>query len=186
MKSSEKDKKRSSDYYYNNRERLLRQCSAYNLEHKEERQKHYKSYRSSKHGKIMVAMQHMNQRCYNPKNSRYKTYGAKGIKVNISYEEMSLLWDRDNASSMKCPSIDRKDVNANYDITNCQFIERSLNTGKDKRKPVIQKTLSGEFVAEYASIAEASKKIGCRTAAICRVCKGERMQCYGFKWEYKQ
>lgn len=59
-------------------------------------------------------------------------------------------------------------------------------------KPVLQKDLDGNIIAEYPSAAEASRTTGIRLNAICdccrkRVYKGKRyLTAGGFKWEYKE
>lgn len=55
----------------------------------------------------------------------------------------------------------------------------------DKRlKEVLQFSLSGDFIARYKSVAEASKKTGLSKTCIARVCRGEREYSGGFKWKY--
>lgn len=77
------------------------------------------------------------QRCTNPKNSHYKNYGGRGIKMFITKEQIKYLWFRDRAFSMKVPSIDRIDNDGHYVFENCQFIELSDNVKKshiDRKK----------------------------------------------------
>lgn len=67
-------------------------------------------------------------RCTNPNNNRYHRYGGRGIVVDITFIGMGLLWYRDKAYLMECPTIDRIDKDKNYTMTNCRFIERSENS----------------------------------------------------------
>ena len=67
------------------------------------------------------------QRCTNKNNPRYYTYGARGIKFLMTPEDFKFLWFRDKAYLMKKPTIDREDINGNYEINNCRFIEHREN-----------------------------------------------------------
>jgi hypothetical protein len=95
-------------------------------------------------------------RCNNPKSSGFKYYGKKGIKCLITSEEIKILWERDNASSMKKPSIDRIDNKGNYEFKNCRFIESQANLLKSQEKkdftysPYAEKTTQkGKILKAY-------------------------------------
>lgn len=66
-------------------------------------------------------------RCNNPSSTGYDRYGLRGIKCLLSLDDLKMMWFRDNASSMKKPSIHRLDPNGNYEVQNCKFIEMSEN-----------------------------------------------------------
>lgn len=70
------------------------------------------------------------QRCNNPKNPAYKHYGGRGIQFQMTLKDFEYLWKRDKAHLMRIPTIDRKDNDGNYELTNCRFIEKSQNTIK--------------------------------------------------------
>ena len=69
-------------------------------------------------------------RCNNPKASNYHRYGGRGIKCFLTQEEVRLLWDRDEAASLKWASLDRIDGDGDYTLSNCRFVEHSENSGK--------------------------------------------------------
>jgi len=81
--------------------------------------------------KLSITLSNIKQRCNNSKCPVYKYYGGRGIKCFITLEDLKILWDRDKASEMKSPSIDRIDNDGDYIFENCQFIERSDNIIKD-------------------------------------------------------
>ncbi|KKK55779.1 hypothetical protein LCGC14_3071110, partial [marine sediment metagenome] len=68
-------------------------------------------------------------RCVDPNQVSYKNYGAKGIRCDLTMAQIRFLWERDGAWSMKIPSIDRRNSKGNYTLSNCRFIELSLNIG---------------------------------------------------------
>lgn len=69
-------------------------------------------------------------RCYNDPNS---AYFQRGIKMLMTPEDFRFLWDRDNASSMIQPSIDRKDGNKNYVRSNCRYMELVDNKRRSRK-----------------------------------------------------
>ena len=57
--------------------------------------------------------------------------------------------------------------------------------GIDKRlKVVYQFTLDGEFIQEFKSVAEASRKTGASKTSIAKVCRGEYSNSNGYMWRY--
>lgn len=90
------------------------------------------------------------KRCNNPNNKDYHNYGGRGIKFNISFDEMKYIWDRDKAFLMKKPSIDRIDNDGNYELNNCRFIELNLNTAKSHKTRILKRCLkTGKFISNY-------------------------------------
>ena len=77
----------------------------------------------------------MRARCNNPKEPKYKLYGAKGIKIcsewnkYINFKDWALI----NGYSDNL-TIDRINVKGNYEPSNCCFISIKENAGKDKIK----------------------------------------------------
>jgi hypothetical protein len=77
--------------------------------------------------------ENMKQRCYNPNNPRYNDWGGRGIKVcdewNNSFEtflkDMGMKPGEDY-------SIDRIDVNGNYEPSNCRWAD-SVTQNNNKR-----------------------------------------------------
>ena len=54
------------------------------------------------------------------------------------------------------------------------------------KKPVIQFSKNGEFIAEYPSTREAEIQTGCNRGNICLCCKGEHKSAGGYIWKYKE
>ena len=71
----------------------------------------------------------MHSRCNNPNNAGFKDYGGRGIKVCDSwYEFNNFLWDMGERPVGK--TLDRIDVNGNYEKSNCKWstpLEQTLN-----------------------------------------------------------
>lgn len=125
------------------------------------------------------------QRCNNPNCKDYPWYGLKGIQFLLTKEDCAYIWDRDKANLMKIPSIDRIDSNKNYELSNCQFIEKSINSKKDKFKPVLQYDLQGNFIKEWQSATEVNRVLNIDRNSISACARGEYAHAGYFLWQYK-
>lgn len=82
----------------------------------------------------------MKKRCNNPNDKSYKNYGGRGIKVCKEWDENYLSFKKwaykngydENAPHGEC-TIDRIDVNGNYEPNNCRWISNAEQQ-KNKRK----------------------------------------------------
>lgn len=110
-------------------------CGCY---HKQDVSKRFRITGKSK-SKIRGVYKEMKARCNNPNNKEYKNYGQRGIKVcdewNQEYGFKSFYdWAMANGYSEGL-SIERIDVNGNYEPSNCCWIEKNRqasNTRKNK------------------------------------------------------
>lgn len=103
-------------------------------------------------------------RCTNKNSNRYYCYGGRGIKFKLTFEEMGMLWKRDNADKMKCPSIDRIDNNGNYEFSNCRFIEKEKNARSycNDKKEIKIKSKSSLIVVEVPLLLKKKYKNACK------------------------
>ena len=72
-------------------------------------------------------------RCNAVSNVKFHRYGGRGISFLLFPEEVDFMWHRDNAAEMKKPSIDRIDVDGDYEFINCRFIEFSENISRSRK-----------------------------------------------------
>jgi hypothetical protein len=96
---------------------------------REKSAEHIKAYRIRYKAENPWHLTYVNiqKRCENPKSKVYKNYGGRGIKNELTHADLKILWNRDNAGTMKRPSIDRIDNDKNYTLENCRYIELSQN-----------------------------------------------------------
>ena len=66
-------------------------------------------------------------RCRRPSHTAYRFYGGRGIQCELTMEDMRFLWARDQADTMKRPSLDRIHNDHGYTRQNCRFIELTQN-----------------------------------------------------------
>lgn len=95
--------------------------------------------------KIYNCWGNMKDRCLNPSNVVYSSYGGRGIGVCDKwctfigfYEDIAPLWVKfllDNPG--KVPSIDRIDNDGNYELQNVQIVSLSQNSKKQRSNKVV-------------------------------------------------
>jgi hypothetical protein len=84
----------------------------------------------------------MKSRCYNPHNKRYKYYGERGISVCDEWSNSYSVfrkWALANGYDENAPrgvcTIDRIDVDGNYEPSNCRWVDNKTNAqNKQKQK----------------------------------------------------
>jgi len=125
------------------------------------------------------------QRCENLNNPAYYRYGGRGIKCLITVKQLKELWNRDKAYLLEIPTVDRINNNGDYTFENCQFIEKSINSSKDKFKPILQFDLEGNFIREWNSGKEIEEYFGIKAGNVSNCCYKKRRTAGGFIWRFK-
>ena len=81
------------------------------------------------------------------------------------------------------PEVDHIDNNKSHNyLNNLQWITHRDNSRKSNNKQILQYTLNGEFVREWASASDVGKEV---STHICNCLKGRRKSAYGYLWKYK-
>lgn len=82
----------------------------------------------------------MNQRCYNPNNSHYKYYGAKGVTICDEWREFLNFYNwamkagYDPEAKRGDCTIDRIDPYGNYEPRNCRWVSMKVQNTNKRRK----------------------------------------------------
>ncbi len=136
----------------------------------------------------------MLQRCENPNDSSYHLYGGRGIKVCDEWHDYATFkeWALSNGYDESL-SIDRIDVNGNYEPANCRYAdakEQARNRRPDwhrgRWKPVVALDSDGSVVREFRSVREAMSWLGLgeNSNAIYRAARSGKGTAYGYRWRY--
>lgn len=111
------------------------------------KKEYYQNGTVRKHGKIKTRLYNvwvsMNNRCLNPQNPSYKIYGGRGIRVCEEWQrdfECFRLWAvengyDENAKYGQC-TIDRIDVDGNYEPSNCRFVDMKVQAQNKRRNKI--------------------------------------------------
>lgn len=152
---------------------LCRKCVANNHSSK------IKTHGDSQNNKLYYLWRNMKSRCNNVNNPKYKRYGGRGIFVCSEWENYGTFKQWALSSGYKYPkdnrgdsmSIDRIDVNGNYEPLNCQFIKHRINSSKDqifftKTDGLAIKTLKEYFNFTNSKLGDL---FGCKSTLISKV-----------------
>lgn len=127
-----------------------------------------------KHGKSHTRLHSiwktMKQRCLNPNNYKYKDYGGRGITICDEWQNDYLKFEvwalengyDENAKYGEC-TIDRIDVNGNYEPSNCRWV-----SGKEQARNK-RNCRYVFFEGEKYTLAELSELLGVPAKKVYRV-----------------
>lgn len=108
------------------------------------------------HGKsnkerLYQTWKNMRQRCNNPNRSDYKRYGGRGIKICDEWNDYNTFrdWALSNGYSDNL-SIDRIDVNGNYEPSNCRWVDGIIQANNVRNNRIITFENSTYTMAEFA------------------------------------
>jgi hypothetical protein len=90
----------------------------------------------------------MRDRCNNENNKKYKNYGGRGIKVCDRWNEFVLFLD-DMGEPKANQSLDRIDVNGNYEPSNCRWANQSIQQNNRRNNVIIEFNGIKMTMAEY-------------------------------------
>lgn len=116
-----------------------------------------KSEASKRHGmkgtRTYSTWQAMKTRCNNPNSSSYARYGGRGIKVCESWA----LFENFLNDMGECPdgmSLDRIDVNGNYEPGNCRWADRVVQANNTRKNVYV------EYQGERLTRTQWERKLG--------------------------
>lgn len=114
----------------------------------------------------------MKQRCFNPNAQEYKNYGGRGITVTSEWLKWQTFkaWAESNGYE-KGLSIERVNVNGNYEPSNCKWIPLPMQAFNKRSNKVFT------FNGETKTITELARQYGFRPCVVeRRVSRGWSIQ----------
>lgn len=110
------------------------------------------------HSKIRSIWKNMISRCENPKRKQYKDYGGRGITVCEEWHDLQTFAEwaytngfDENAEHHQC-TLDRIDVNGNYEPSNCRFVDMKVQCRNKRYNHLIEYNGVVKTLAEWSEI----------------------------------
>lgn len=92
-------------------------------------------------------------RCYREGSYNYKNYGARGISVCEEWHDISKFKEWVDNSDYKIGySLDRIDVNGNYEPSNCRWANKKVQANNRRDNVIITHNGESHTIAEWSEI----------------------------------
>lgn len=128
-------------------------CGCYKTDKAKSRAKHGLS-----NSRLRSKWRFMIQRCENPKSVSYKNYGGRGIKVCDEWHDLNTFakWAFENGyqevNNKHEYTIDRIDVNGNYEPSNCRFVNMKKQCRNKRYNHLITYNSETKTLAEWSEL----------------------------------
>ena len=115
-------------------------------------QKNFYTHRQSK-TRLYRIWKGMKNRCYNERTPKYKDYGMRGIRIYEEWQNFEPFYDwAMNNGYQDDLTIDRIDVNGNYEPNNCRWIKSSLQARNRRNNHLLLFNGKTRGISEWAEI----------------------------------
>lgn len=101
----------------------------------------------------------MKRRCYNENDPKYNLYGGRGISICDEWRSnyaSFMNWAYENGYDINAPrgkfTIDRIDVNGNYEPTNCRWVDQKVQANNIRTNHRITYNNETHTIAEWSTI----------------------------------
>lgn len=125
-----------------------------------QRQSMATSKKYERNGNLYHVWVAMKQRCFNPRSQEYYNYGGRGITVCDEWFDYVNFYEWARGKYEPGLTIDRIDVNGNYEPSNCRFVPQSIQNVNRRNNRYV--TYNGETKAA----SEMAKKYGFRPSVL--------------------
>lgn len=103
-----------------------------------------------KRTKLYTCWRNMLNRCYRPSTGRYASYGGRGIAVCDRWKDFEAFKADMGEPPSPRASLDRKDVNGNYEPSNCRWLDIELQTKNQTRSVNLTAFGKTQILADWA------------------------------------
>ena len=111
--------------------------------------KHGRSSRNSENHATYSSWQHLKDRCLNKNNTEYNYYGGKGIEVCEKWLNFTGFLE-DMGDRPRGKTIDRIDINGNYNKENCKWSTFTDQMNNTRRSRYLTYNNQKQTVAQWA------------------------------------
>ena len=99
---------------------------------------------------IYRTWQNMKSRCSNKNATSYKDYGGRGIKFCEGWKSFEVFYRDMGSSHFKGATIEREDVNGNYQKDNCKWIPRIEQSKNTRSNVYIEHNGKMKIISDWA------------------------------------
>lgn len=137
---------------------LIRSCGCLKKEQDEKNLDHKRWTHRESGDRLYSVWNGMHRRCYNPQDSKYGSYGGRGINVCDDWHDVKKFkdWALNNGYQEDL-SIERIDVNGNYEPTNCTWIPISEQAWNKRNTILIKHQGETKCLSEWCKLLELSE-----------------------------
>lgn len=117
---------------------------------------------NQRHTRLYEVWKGIKQRCYNPKHRAYHNWGGRGIKMCEDWKNNFQSFHDWSYANGYCPenqkdeknklTIDRIDVNGNYEPSNCRWVKRSKQARNTRANKIISYRNEEYCLVEWCEI----------------------------------
>ena len=110
-------------------------CGCFSKKQSSERMKKIATLHGLSHHPLYGVWDKIVDRCENQNHCSYKNYGGRGIKICNEWRnnpEVFINWALNNGWKKEL-TVDRIDVNGNYEPNNCRFVDRHVQSANQRK-----------------------------------------------------
>ena len=136
-------------------------CGCIRKKHSIEGARKKNTKHNQSHNRIYFIWQSMKDRCYNSNNKNYKNYGGRNITVCNEWKNDFILfynWAMNNGYKEDL-TIDRIDVNGNYEPNNCRWATIKQQENNKRNNHILYYNNEKHNITEWASILGINRNI---------------------------
>ena len=102
--------------------------------------------------RTLKSYEHAKGRCFNPKNEKYPIYGGRGITMCARWAESFANFLEDMGECPDGLTIDRIDVNGNYEPGNCRWASKLVQAGNRTTNIYVEHNGEKIILKEFARL----------------------------------
>lgn len=91
----------------------------------------------------------MRARCLNEKNKEYHNYGGRGIVICDRWSDFALFYEDMGNRPSSTHTLDRIDVNGNYEPLNCRWADRETQANNKRCTPQIEYAGKSQTISQW-------------------------------------
>lgn len=119
-----------------------------------------REYHGKKHTRLYDIYILIKQRTVNPKATSYENYGGRGVEMCEEWaNSFTAFYERSMKNGYRNDlTIDRIDVNGNYEPSNCRWVDKKLQANNKRNNRVVEISGVKHTLQEWSEISGINRK----------------------------